>query len=155
MLRFEGVVNMKPTICFLTPDRTNTPGVLCQATDADFKDYEYPENIARCNRNIGTAEKMQVAQNYGNIPEANWRDYEFDHMIPLCAGGANDIENLWPQPIAEAHQKDVLENNICLGLRAGTLKQAEAVQKARDWFQVRAQMLELQVDQFPSKATLK
>lgn len=124
---------------FVNPDPTKTPGVLCQPTDADFKDYEYPENIARCNRNIGIAEKLQVAQDYGNIPQANWADYEFDHMIPLCAGGANDPKNLWPQPISEAHQKDVLENNICMGMRAGTLKQSEAVQKVRDWFQARAQ----------------
>ncbi len=124
---------------FITPEPTKTPGVLCQPGDADFKDFEYPENIARCNRNISNAEKLQVAQDYGNIPASNWANYEFDHMIPLCAGGANDPKNLWPQPISEARQKDVLENNICLGMRAGTMKQAEAIQKVRDWFQARAQ----------------
>lgn len=133
-------------ICFLpsllhaavAPDPLQTPGFICQTTDADFKGYDYPEHVARCNRNIAQAEKLQVAQNYGNIPQANWSQYEFDHMIPLCAGGANDIKNLWPQPIAEARQKDVLENNICLAMKAGTLMQADAIQKVRDWFQTNA-----------------
>ena len=91
----------------VSPDPQKTPGVICRSSDADFKGYDYPEHIARCNRNIQQQEKLQVAQNYGNIPEANWPSYEFDHLIPLCAGGANDIGNLWPQPIAEAHQKDL------------------------------------------------
>ncbi len=117
-----------------SPDPAKTPGVLCTKDDPNFKGYDYPEHIARCNRNVNTNDKLKIAAEYGNIPQSEWPQYEFDHMIPLCAGGSDDIKNLWPQPITEAHQKDVLENNICLAMQAGTLTQAQAVQKVRDWF---------------------
>jgi hypothetical protein len=117
------------------PNSNLTPGALCTPSDSDFTNYDYPEHIARCDRNIGSQEKNQVAQEYGNIPTSQYSSYEFDHMIPLCAGGSNDIKNLWPQPIAQAHQKDVLENDICLQMKAGTLTQAQAVVKVQQWFE--------------------
>ena len=117
-----------------SPNWKITPGVLCQQSDADFAHLYYPEQIARCNRNIGQQEKANVAKKYGNIPKSEWSKYEFDHLIPLCAGGANSEENLWPEPIAEAKKKDVLEINICMEMKAGTLKQADAVQKVHEWF---------------------
>jgi hypothetical protein len=117
----------------VAPNPAITPGVLCTPTDPNFKGYDYPSQVARCNRNIAQAEKLLVAGWYGNIPEASWPNYEFDHLIPLCAGGSNDPKNLWPQPIAEAHDKDKVEVDVCLGLRAGTMTQAQAVQTIRDW----------------------
>ncbi len=119
---------------FISPNVTQTPGLLCTPNDPNFQKYDYPEHIARCQRNVGIDEKLKIAAAYGNIPQSNWPNYEFDHLIPLCAGGSDDITNLWPQPIGEAHKKDVLENDICLALRAGTLKQAQAIQKVHDWF---------------------
>lgn len=116
------------------PDPKLTPGVLCTEQDPDFKGYDYPNVVARCNRNVSIEEKQKVALNYGNIPAGEWSNYEFDHYMPLCAGGSNSSENLWPQPIDEAHIKDTLELQICSELRAGTMNQAEALQKIRDWF---------------------
>lgn len=116
------------------PNWQITPGVACTAQDPNFSGYDYPEQIARCNRNIGIQEKQQVAVEYGNIPQSAWAQYEFDHLIPLCAGGSDDIRNLWPQPINDAHEKDKLENEICTSLKAGTITQAEAIQKVHDWF---------------------
>lgn len=117
-----------------TPDFKQTPGILCSTTDADFSGLDYPEKIARCNRNISDSEKAKVAALYGNIPRADWPKYEFDHLLPICAGGSNSSDNLWPQPLAEAKKKDVLEVDICLAMKAGTLKQSDAVQKIYDWF---------------------
>jgi hypothetical protein len=117
-----------------SPNPELTPGVLCTAQDPNFSGYAYPEKIARCNRNVDDVEKNQIAQNYGSIPKSQWPQYEFDHLIPLCAGGSDDIHNVWPQPIAEAHEKDTLENDICGGLRAGTMTQTQAVQKVHQWF---------------------
>jgi hypothetical protein len=118
----------------VAPDWNLTPGVVCTQNDPDFKGLEYPEQIARCNRNVPQEEKAAVAKNYGDIPRAEWANYEFDHLIPLCAGGSNNIGNLWPQPIEQAKRKDVLENEICAGLRDGSMTQAVAIQKVHDWF---------------------
>ncbi|MGZ3743372.1 MAG: hypothetical protein ACXVB1_14920 [Pseudobdellovibrionaceae bacterium] len=122
------------TYGYISPDFEKTPGKLCATTDSDFKGVDYPEQIPRCNRNIELQEKEKVAAEYGDIPRQDWRNYEFDHLIPLCAGGSNDFSNLWPQPIDEAKEKDVLEVEICTGMRNGTLKQADAVQRVYDWF---------------------
>ena len=119
------------------PDSQITPGILCTTSDTDYKGHDYPEKIARCNRNVSEQDKHIVASYYGNIPRDSWSDYEFDHLIPLCAGGSNDLRNLWPEPIKSAKQKDVLEVNICTAMKAGTMTQAEAVQKVHNWFLAR------------------
>lgn len=123
---------------FETPNWKITPGVVCTSSDPDFKGYDYPEHVARCNRNVTLEMKIEIAKNYGDIPRSEWNNYEFDHLLPLCAGGSNSIGNVWPQPIDEAKKKDVLENEICLQLRDGTITQAQALQKIRDWFDAMA-----------------
>lgn len=123
---------------FETPNWKITPGVVCAPSDPDFKGYDYPDRIARCHRHVTVEMKFEIARNYGDIPRAEWRGYEFDHLLPLCAGGSNDIGNIWPQPIGEAKRKDVIENEVCLGLRDGSLTQARALQKIRDWFELMA-----------------
>lgn len=115
------------------PNSNLTPGFLCSQQDPDFLGFAYPSHVARCNRNVQQPEKLQVAQQYGGIPQSQWPNYEFDHLYPLCVGGSNNIKNLWPQPIVEAHDKDILENQICLELQAGTLDQAGAIKKVQDW----------------------
>ena len=115
------------------PDSNLTPGVLCTPKDKDFMGFAYKSKIARCSRNIKHDEKLKVAAAY-KVPESEWAKYEFDHLFPLCAGGSDDPKNLWPQPLAEAHKKDVIENEVCTGLRDNTMTQAVAIQKIKDWF---------------------
>ena len=135
ILALATIINEK-VVPVRSPDFSQTPGLLCSTTDADFSGLDYPESIARCNRHISDAEKAKVAARYGNIPRADWSNYEFDHLLPICAGGSNSSDNLWPEPLAEAKKKDILEVDICLALRAGTIKQADAVQKIYDWFKL-------------------
>lgn len=120
-----------------SPDPKLTPGSLCTETDPNFDKLDYPERVARCKRNVNDDEKAQIAHEYGDIPKSDWHLYEFDHLIPLCAGGANDVRNLWPQPLAEAHEKDKLEDEVCNGMKGGTLTQREAVDKVHAWFEQR------------------
>lgn len=120
--------------CFATAPNTQiTPGILCSESDPNFGGYAYPSHVAKCIRNVSESEKSQIAQAYGNIKKSEWPNYEFDHLIPLCAGGSNDIRNIWPQPIQEAHGKDILENDICTQLRSGQMNQQQALAKVNQW----------------------
>lgn len=88
--------------------------------------------MAYCQRNIGAAEKDQVAKWYG-IPKSDYSKYEFDHFIPLNCGGSNDPRNLWPQPLAEAHDKDKVEDQVYYGLKSGKMTQQQGVDLIRAW----------------------
>jgi len=45
--------------------------------------------------------------------------YVIDHVIPLCAGGADAPSNMQWQTIAAGKAKDVLERRECAALRRG------------------------------------
>jgi hypothetical protein len=66
-------------------------------------------------------------------------DYEEDHLVPLCVGGApHDIRNLWPQPRSGewgAAVRDQLEESVCRQLCRGdiSLKNAQAIFLEPDW----------------------
>jgi hypothetical protein len=116
------------------PNPKLTPGVLCSKTNPNFQTLRYAEKIPYCKRKVGTAEKEKVAKAYGNIPKADWPKYEFDHLIPLSVGGADDAGNIWPQPIAEAHEKDKVEDFVFQQMKAGKMKQAQGVKLLHQWF---------------------
>jgi hypothetical protein len=73
-----------------------------------------------------------VAALYG-IPKSDYKLYEWDHYIPLNAGGSDDASNLWPQPLAEAHEKDKVEMQVYNGLASGEIDQDEAIATIRSW----------------------
>ena len=122
------------TVAFaVQPNPTLTPGEICTPNNPDFVGYRYAAHVAYCRRNVTQEMKLQIAQEYGGIPQSEWPNYEFDHLIPLNAGGDSSITNLWPQPIAEAHQKDQIEQQVFDGLSSGKLTQDQAVQMIREW----------------------
>ena len=51
-------------------------------------------------------------ERYG-IDYARHQDFELDHLVPRCLGGADVIANLWPEPLGEAVDKDAAEARIC------------------------------------------
>lgn len=114
------------------PDPRVTPGDLCSASDGNFDGYRYPEQIAHCRRNVSYAEKLGIAASYG-VDESTFGDYEFDHLIPLSIGGSDAPENIWPQPLADAGDKDRLEYELYVEVRDGRTSQADAVAQILAW----------------------
>lgn len=110
-------------------------GALCTAKDPNFDGFRYPSHVAHCARNVTSTLKAQVAKRYG-IPFSDYHLYEFDHYIPLNAGGANSIDNIWPEIHSEAVKKDVLELQIYNDLVAGRINQPEAVDEVNSWMKM-------------------
>jgi hypothetical protein len=73
--------------------------------------------------------------------------YEIDHLISLELGGADDEENLWPQPYYQhpgAHEKDTVENWLHKQVCSGKMEPAEAQRAiATDWYAVYVEMKKL------------
>jgi hypothetical protein len=76
---------------------------------------------------------------YG-LPVGAHPQYEVDHLIPLCLGGADSGANLWPEsrrsiePIWNAERKDELEARMCSLACSGELDVSEAQRAiADDW----------------------
>ena len=109
------------------PDADLTPGSLCERPDA----YRYAEKIPYCNRNVDSSLKADIFQEYRNegfrLDPQQRSNYKIDHLIPLCAGGSNNENNLWPQHKSVYEITDPLEPAACDAMKAGKIKQAEVV----------------------------
>lgn len=110
------------------PTARLTPGELCDRPAR----YRYPENIAYCEREVSTQEKDIVFASYRQLgyrlSYTQRSSYKIDHYIPLCAGGSNNKENLWPQHISIANITDSIEKLGCDKMALGKLSQARMVQ---------------------------
>jgi hypothetical protein len=65
-------------------------------------------------RDVPAALSREVYREYG-ILERTTGEYEVDHLVPLEAGGSNDIANLFPEaaePRPGFHEKDQVENYV-------------------------------------------
>lgn len=109
------------------PDASITPGSLCTRPDS----YRYEEHIPYCKRDVAGDLKRDVFTEYRNLGwglnPSKRSEYKIDHLIPLCAGGSNEEDNLWPQHKTIYAQTDEMENIGCQRLRDGKIKQAELV----------------------------
>lgn len=110
------------------PHLNETPGVLCNHADS----IRYPEKIKYCTRNVDSQLKRQIIKEYDekfgySIRQMDRMRFKIDHLIPLCAGGANDKGNLWPQHESVYNITDPLEPLICTKMSEGRLKQADAI----------------------------
>jgi len=111
------------------PDGRLTPGSLCEAPDS----FRYPERVKYCERRVESSEKNSIIATYDmelgyairQLPRA---DFKIDHLIPLCAGGSNHRDNLWPQHKSVYTRTDPLEPLLCDAMAKGKLKQAEAME---------------------------
>lgn len=80
-------------------------------------------------RAVTAGMKAQVYRRYGFsgphdprcTADRTGRTCEVDHRVPRCAGGADDIANLSPQPYGgawNAHMKDRVEDQACKAICA-------------------------------------
>ncbi|GIL17394.1 MAG: hypothetical protein BroJett040_11450 [Oligoflexia bacterium] len=116
----------------LGPNPQTTPGVLCNRPDG----FRYAEKIKYCNRNVDPELKREIIVTYDRqfgftIERMDRRKFKIDHFIPLCVGGGNDRENLWPQHESIYKVTDPLEALICEKMAQGRLRQEIAVQMIR------------------------
>jgi hypothetical protein len=115
---------------FLLPNHRVTPGLVFTTDVHKIADPGYAAQA----RHLTMAEKKAVAAEYGYTgPDSA---VEYDHLIPLELGGSNDLKNIWPQPIAQAHVKDRLEQYLHDQVVAGKIPIREAQHRiAANWVQ--------------------
>ena len=133
---------------FPIPDPSCTPGAINPTLTADV--LRNPAFRTSCVRNNTTteAEKNQTYAWYGTPhPEHNTgptQTCELDHLISLELGGADTLDNIWPQcgpggvPVSQEYfkQKDMVENYLAKQVKDGSIELA-AAQKgiSTDWTQ--------------------
>ena len=109
------------------PDLSITPGALCDTPN----EFRYPEKIPYCERAVSTATKWDVIDTYESkgydVRKYNRVEFKIDHLIPLCAGGANDESNLWPQHRTLYEKTDEIEAVLCQVMAADKISQTSAV----------------------------
>jgi hypothetical protein len=133
---------------FQLPDPDCTPGAINPTLpEAVLKDGAFRTS---CVRNDATTEKEKEStyKSYKiKKPAHNIHDTqvcELDHLVPLYLGGADTLDNIWPQcgpsgaQLDERFfkQKDNVEMMLGLKVRHGEMSLAEAQRKiAEDWTQ--------------------
>jgi hypothetical protein len=120
----------------LLPDPKCTPGAIrttdfAEVCDPNFRTAKY--------RHTTFATKKKVCEEYGVKGCPHYGKLEIDHLVPLEAGGLDDIRDLWPQlaePRPGYHEKDLVENYlrhaVCID-RTMSLKGAQECLES-DWF---------------------
>jgi hypothetical protein len=113
------------------PDSKLTPGASVKATLSQICTKGY----ATKTRHVSVAAKRRVFRMYGlkYSPKA----FETDHLVPLEVGGANTVNNLWPETYTgtwNALEKDKLENRLHALVCSGQLDLETAQREIRtDW----------------------
>ena len=111
------------------PELSITTGKLCDYPISK----RYPEGIDYCERSVSYSMKESIIHEYDHkfgykISTLPREDFKVDHFIPLCAGGSNDLVNLWPQHKSVYSLTDPIEPLICEKMANGKLKQKEAIE---------------------------
>lgn len=130
----------------LYPNPALTPGKYETLSLADLNASYNGQTYSQAHRDVTAATHRKVYDEY-QVPagERNIAHGEVDHLVPLCAGGSNDLSNLWYQHVAPSweghpnitlgfHQKDALEAWICRQIKAKKLEPKVAYEKiTSDW----------------------
>ncbi|MBL7670678.1 MAG: hypothetical protein JNM39_09335 [Bdellovibrionaceae bacterium] len=114
------------------PHEEMTVGSLCERADS----LRYPERIKYCTRAVETSLKKEIIVKYDRafgyrIGASNRADFKIDHLIPLCMGGSNNEDNLWPQHKSVFAITDPLEPEFCKKMSENKILQKDAVEMIR------------------------
>ncbi len=115
------------------PNPALTPGKAATTDVRQVCAIEGNLSYSRRHRTATHALKSWVFREYGIEPPhgpAARGEWEIDHLVPLCLGGADEAANLWPQNQATYRKKDRLEARACREVCAGRLSLSEA----QGWF---------------------
>lgn len=107
----------------MLPNRKLTPGRIARS-DAD-------------RAGVSEAMERKVFDRY-RIPWTRRAAFKVDHLIPLELGGADHIQNLWPQSLKikpyGAHRKELLTQYLLARINAGQMTIAQAQEEiSEDW----------------------
>jgi hypothetical protein len=133
---------------FPIPDASCTPGAIDSTVTEDvLKDSRFRTSCIR-NRVTSNAKKNTTYDWYKiDHPDNNTgqtQTCELDHLVPLELGGADTLNNIWPQcgppgvPLSERYfkRKDAIENFLTAQVKAGKISLSEAQRGiAADWTQ--------------------
>ena len=112
-----------------------------QAEDAMLPDPKLtPGKLARVgtpHHELGEALERKVFKRY-RIPWSRRAEFRIDHLIPVELGGADSIDNLWPQSLEvkpyDAERKDLLARRLLALIGAGKITLVQAQEEIRkDW----------------------
>lgn len=121
----------KSPLGYMMPNPNFTPGTVMTSDLGKICKSGYTSTV----RSVSSQEKAQVATQYAYSGPSS--GVEYDHLISLELGGGNDPTNLWPEPIAEAHIKDGLENYLHAAVCANKMNLADVQKRiATDWVQL-------------------
>ncbi len=79
----------------LYPNPTLSPGLIATDNLNDLTSHSACGTYSECHRNTTDAQKRTVRAEYPTCPP----EQEIDHILPLSIGGADDVKNLWCQPL--------------------------------------------------------
>lgn len=99
-----------------------------------------PGKVARRDKDRhGVTEPMErkVFERY-RIPWSRRPEFKIDHLIPVELGGADTIDNLWPQSLSikpyGAERKELLTQRLLARIAAGKMTLAKAQEEiSEDW----------------------
>lgn len=114
------------------PDPACTTGPLNPAVTDPKATICVPGWPLDARRSLAGATKVLVYDAYGVPAGDRGTKYVLDHLVPIEAGGAPDaFENLWPEEIADARRKDVVEGRARREICAGRTTVAAAAEQFR------------------------
>ncbi len=126
-----GVVFANPQFP-IGPDPEMTPGSVCENSSI----RRYKERIKYCPRSVSREAKRTLIIRYDrelgySVGKMRRFDFKIDHYIPLCMGGSNEPNNLWPQHKSVYEVTDIMEQVACEKMAEGVLLQEHAIELIR------------------------